>query len=44
MKEGSLEAPTRHAVDWKSESFTMKKLVSMRWNAFLTSAMDAGDV
>ena len=44
MKEGSLEAPTRHAVDWKNEDSTMKKLVSMRWNVFLTSAMDAEDV
>ena len=44
MKEGSLEAPTRHPVDWKSEASTMKKHVLMRWNEFLTYVTVVGDV
>ena len=27
MKEGNLEAPTRHPMDWKSESFNDEKLL-----------------
>ena len=41
MREGSLEAPTRHPLDWKSPEFQNEGVCSKNWNGFTMSAMAA---
>ncbi|EWS64970.1 hypothetical protein Y695_01788 [Hydrogenophaga sp. T4] len=39
--EGNLQAPTRHALDWKGPTSTTRKSALSSWNASSTSAMAA---
>ena len=42
MREGNLEAPTRHPIDWKNpEFYDEAKTLRRRWSASSTSATAA---
>jgi hypothetical protein len=41
MREGNLEAPTRHPLDWKNPDFYDEASRSRRWSASSTSATAA---
>jgi len=40
-REGSLEAPIRHPIDWKTLTITRKKKSLPKWSGFSTFAMAA---
>jgi hypothetical protein len=41
VREGSVEAPTRHPLDWKSADFWDQQRSTKKWSACSTSATDA---
>jgi hypothetical protein len=42
MKEGSLEAPTRHPLNWEDGEFYEEEPLHRKWSEFSTFVTDVG--